>query len=137
MLKSLWVGLTVVVWLVTCLAFVAALASWATAAEPVSVASWRPAGVVSQDVGFPTLQPLSMPQFSALSWRPNNPITSAPLTVSLSSWRPAARDVSPPPLTVPKPPAGPFASYCVGGQCYQSPQQMTPKAWRQWQRQQR
>ncbi len=129
MLKSLWVGLSLVVWLVMCVAFAAALATWATAAEPVSVASWRPSGVIDVSPGPDDLRaPVSLQ-----TWRPAAAVTGPP--VSLSSWRPASHDVSP--LTIPKPPAGPFASYCVGGQCYQSPQQMTPKAWRQWQRQQR
>lgn len=90
MLKSLWVGLTVVVWLVTCLAFVAALASWATAAEPVSVASWRPAPAAGT-------QPVTLD-----SWRPVQPVMGQ-AAVSLASWRPPKREVTaapapPPPL---------------------------------------
>lgn len=40
-------------------------------------------------------------------------------------------------LVVPAAVRPPAAGFCVNGQCYQSPTQMTPKAWRQWQRQQR
>ncbi|MDP3137010.1 MAG: hypothetical protein Q8N17_11855 [Burkholderiaceae bacterium] len=101
MLKSLWVGLSVVVWLVMCVAFAAALATWATAAEPVSVASWRPAPVALPDIGVPTLQPLSVPAFSAVSWRPNNPVIAPAPPVSLASWRPAQREVTTAPSTPP------------------------------------
>lgn len=109
MLKSLWISLSLVVWLLSCTLFVAALASWATAGEPVSVASWRPSAAVTSPAEVVDLG----------VWRPSSPvaIASGP-PVSLASWRPPKREVaaapasSPPAALVTQQPLGYWQQQC-------------------------
>lgn len=94
MLKACWVWMTAIVWLVTCAMFVAALATWATAGEPVSVASWRPAGVATAPGPDDLRAPVSLQ-----TWRPAAAVTGPP--VSLASWRPQKREMAAAPVSGP------------------------------------
>lgn len=128
MSRSLYIGCSIAIWLVTCLACMAMLTNWATAAEPVDFAPLlhrQPvvsfAAAEFRDVAA-SAPPLS---FAALLHRQDARESSAPAVNqnARSVNQPAAQLVLPaatrPPAAVPATTA-PAGVVCVNGQCYRT-----------------